>query len=100
MDPNNASYKFIIYTFSTGRFGRNPAGGGFGLGPGLPFDAFEFACSNGAFTDNFLRVMGLAGANGGGAMGGGGRKGGGGDRIVTREAPLFVVLSPFVAITR
>ena len=44
--------------------------------------------------------MGLAGANGGGAMGGGGRKGGGGDRIVTREAPLFVVLSPFVAITR
>jgi len=38
-----------------------------------------FDCSNGAFTDNLRRVIGLAGANGGGAIGGGGRNGGGGD---------------------
>ena len=77
------------HTFSTGRFGGNPEEGGFGLGPGLPLATFALPCSNGAFTDNLRRVIGLAGANGGGAMGGGGRNGGGGERTLVRTITPF-----------
>ena len=63
--------------FSTGLLGRNPPGGGFGLAPGLDL--------KGALTDNFLWVIGLAGAKGGGATGGGGRKDGGGGDFTERK---------------
>ena len=79
----------IHHTFSTGRFGGNPEEGGFGLGPGLPLATFALPCSNGAFTDNLRRVIGLAGANGGGAIGGGGRNGGGGERTLVRTITPF-----------
>ena len=74
--------------FWTGRLGgRKPPGGGLGLCPGLDL--------NGALTESFLCVMGLAGATGGGAKGGGGRNdGGGGDLTDRKPAGSPVLLLP------